>query len=71
MIATAAFGMTPLQTRACARRRAGRSGPRGPEAMMIGSVPIELRESHAGITQPSQGIEGDEPAGMPADDDMP
>ena len=35
MIATVAFGMTPLQTSACARRKAGRSGPRGPEAMMI------------------------------------
>ena len=32
-MASAALGMTPLHTRACDRRRAGRSGPRGPEAM--------------------------------------
>jgi hypothetical protein len=36
-----------------------------------GSIPIELCESYPGIAQPSQGIEGDETARMPADNNMP
>src|SRR5262249_17871945 len=70
-MATAAVGATPLQMRACDRRRAGRSGPLGPDAMTMLPSQSSWEKATPVSRQPAQRIEGDEPARVPADDDVP